>query len=97
MTQTGLIDEEVVDLSDDLIVSTLLTGRIVEQSEMQHHLQWCREFVLEMPKQKITIGVCYPPVGYIRFDDDESYWFLFGNERIAPQQTDDEKSRHLAP
>ena len=84
-------DEEVVDLSDDLIVSTLLTGRIVEQSEMHHHLQWCREFVLEMPKQKITIGVCYRPVGYIRFGDDESYWFLFGDERIAPQQTDDEK------
>ncbi|MHB0957586.1 MAG: hypothetical protein ACYC0X_26195 [Pirellulaceae bacterium] len=91
------IGEKVVDLSDDVIVSALLTGRIVERSEMHYHLQRCREYVLEMPKQKISIGVCYRPVGYIRFDDDESYWLLFGDERIAPQHTDDEKQRSLVP
>ncbi len=77
---------KAVDLSDQIIVSALQTGRIVNQSDMHFHLQTAREFVLRMPDETVTIGVYYRPVGYIRFVSGESYWFLFGTKEDSVEK-----------
>ena len=76
---------KAVELSDELIVCALQTGRIVRREDMNYHLQTSRECTLEMQEGTAVLGVYYKPVGYIRFGDDESYWFLFGAETDAEQ------------
>jgi hypothetical protein len=74
-----------VELSDEIIVSALQTGRIVRQEDMRYHLQMSRECILEMQEGSVVLGVYYKPVGYIRFSNGESYWFLFGTDTDAEQ------------
>jgi hypothetical protein len=83
---------KAVELSDELIVCALMTGRIVHHEDMNYHLQISSECTLEMQKGTVVLGIYYEPVGYIRINRDESYWFLFGTEEDAEQTPERDKS-----
>jgi len=78
-------DLKVVELSNELILSALRSGRIIHQEHMVYHLDRSRECTLEMQEGTVVMGVYYKPVGYIRLNNDESYWFLFGAGKDAGQ------------
>jgi len=80
---------KVVDLSNDLIFSALQTGHIINANDMRYHLQVSREFEVQTLDDTVTVGIYYKPVGYIRFRNEESYWFLFGtNEDVDKPKRD---------
>ena len=68
-----------VDITNGLVLSALRTGTIIPGEENPYHLQVSREFVVETDDTVTTVGIYYEPIGYIRFQNGQSYWFLFGS------------------